>query len=90
MKKCLAVMYAFFLSYSNLWACTVCKKQQPKLLQGITHGAGPESNWDYVIIITAIAVVVGTLAFSIRFLIKPGETNRDHVKNRILNPLSYE
>ena len=31
-------------------ACPVCEKQQPKILQGITHGSGPQSNWDYIII----------------------------------------
>jgi len=74
----------------SCWACTVCKTQQPKFLQGITHGAGPESNWDYLIIATAVGVVVGTFTFSVQFLLKPGETNHDHIKRSILNPQFYE
>lgn len=78
------------LAQTTTWACTVCKNQQPKILEGITHGAGPESNWDYIIIITAIAVVVGTLVFSIRLLLKPGEPDSNHIKRTIFNQPSYE
>lgn len=90
MKKVCSLMFALMLVPVYTWACTVCKEQQPKILQGITHGVGPESNWDYLIISTAVAVVVGTLAVSIRFLLKPGETDSRHVKHSILNPPSYE
>lgn len=84
MKKLLLLLSVWALKPAGSWACTVCKKQQPKILQGITHGAGPDSNWDYLIVATAVAVVLGTLAFSLRFLFRPGETNQDHIKNSIL------
>lgn len=90
MKRILPITCALILTQVTSWACTVCKTQQPKLLQGITHGAGPESYWDYLIITTAVAVVVGTFTFSVRFLVKPGEASLDHVKRSILNPQSYE
>ena len=90
MKKVWLLTCALIVIQLRSWACTVCKTQQPKFLQGITHGAGPESNWDYLIIATAGAAVVGTFAFSIRFLLKPGEANHDHVKQSILNPQMYE
>jgi hypothetical protein len=70
---------------SSALACPVCKKNQPKLLQGITHGAGPDSNWDYLIVLLMIAVVVGTFILSARHLLKPGETNANHIKHSILN-----
>lgn len=66
-------------------ACPVCEKQQPKILKGIAHGAGPESNWDYVIIWTAVVIVVFTLFFSIKWLIRPGEKSSTHIKRFILN-----
>lgn len=75
---------------SSALACTVCKKNQPEILQGITHGAGPESNWDYLIVLLVTAVVSGTLIFSLRYLLKPGETNADHIKHSILNTDLYE
>ncbi len=66
-------------------ACPVCERNQPKLLKGIVHGAGPESNWDYVgvVIISIIALI--TLYYSVKWLIRPGEKNPDHIKYHILN-----
>jgi hypothetical protein len=90
MKKILCLIGALMLTQISAWACTVCKTQQPKLLQGVTHGAGPQSNWDYVIIAAMVVIVMGTLTFSIRLLVLPGETNHDHIKHTILNPPSYE
>ena len=66
-------------------ACEVCKKQQPKVLQGITHGAGPQSDWDYVIVGGMAVIVAITLFYSIRWLVKPGEKENSHIKNIILN-----
>lgn len=90
MKKISLLTCFLLLIQGASWACTVCKTQQPKILQGITHGMGPGSYWDYLIVITAVAVVVGTLIFAVRFLLEPGETGSDHIKQRILNPNYYE
>ncbi|MBD0258054.1 MAG: hypothetical protein ICV83_20255 [Cytophagales bacterium] len=67
-----------------LLACPVCEKSQPKLLRGLTHGAGPESNWDYVIIGIAAALVMASLYYSVKWLCKPGEAGNDHIKRIIL------
>lgn len=67
-----------------IWACPVCDKQQPKITQGITHGAGPQSNWDWVIIGIMTVITILTLVYSIKYLIKPGEKNADHIKKSIL------
>lgn len=90
MKKIWLLTSGLILLHASSWACTVCKTQQPKILQAFAHGAGPESKWDYLILATAVAVVVGTLAYSIRFLWRPGENNQDHIKRSILNPQWYE
>ena len=67
------------------FACPACKEQQPKILQGITHGGGPGSNWDYVIVWIAAVIVLFTLFFSLKWLIRPGEQSHSHIKRLILN-----
>jgi hypothetical protein len=65
--------------------CPACQLQQPKILRGITHGTGPQHQWDMFIVWTAVAVVLFTLFFSIKWLIRPGEQGKDHIKRFILN-----
>ena len=67
-----------------LFACPVCERNQPKILRGIVHGAGPESNWDYVSIWITIIIAAITLLYSIKWLVRPGEKNADHIKYSIL------
>ncbi|TXJ22464.1 MAG: hypothetical protein E6Q24_21130 [Chitinophagaceae bacterium] len=76
-----------FLLFNVLWvlACPVCERNQPKVLRGITHGAGPDSRWDYVIVWATVAIVLCTLFFSIKWLIRPGERSDRHIKRFILN-----
>lgn len=66
-------------------ACSVCEKQQPKILRGITHGAGPQGRFDYVIIWIMVVITMATLYYSIKWLIRPGEKNKEHIKRFILN-----
>jgi hypothetical protein len=66
-------------------ACPECEKQQPKILKGIAHGAGPQSQWDYVIVWGMVAIVLITLFYTLKFIIKPNENKRNHIKNTILN-----
>ena len=73
--------------FSSANSCPVCEKQQPDVLRGITHGAGPQGNWDYLIVSVAAAIVVVTLFFSIKWLLSPGEMNEKHIKRIVL---SYE
>ncbi len=84
MKK---IMFTLALLLQSLWliACPVCERNQPKVLKGITHGAGPESQWDYVIVGVTAAIVLATLFFSVKWLIKPGERSEQHIKRFILN-----
>lgn len=66
-------------------ACPVCEKQQPKVLRGITHGAGPQSQWDYVIVWIGVIIVLLALFFSVKWIFKPGEKSANHIKQLILN-----
>lgn len=83
MKK-LIVLFGLLLQDAVAFACTVCKSQQPKALQGITHGTGPGGVLDYIIIGGAAIVVLVTLILSVRFLVRPGETDPGHIKNLIV------
>ncbi len=86
MKNARAYLLLLFIVVGRFaWACPVCEKQQPKVLQGITHGAGPQSNWDWVIIAFISFITLLTLAYSLKYMIKPGEKNADHIKQSILN-----
>lgn len=67
------------------YACPACEKQQPKLLKGISHGVGPQSRWDYVIVIIVSLIVLVTLYYSVKWIIKPGEKSASHIKRTILN-----
>ena len=68
-----------------LAACPVCERNQPKLLKGVVHGAGPDSQWDYVIMWAVIAITIVSFYLSVKWLIKPGEKNPNHIKYSILN-----
>ena len=84
MKKIIVFLFLVVFQMTAL-ACPVCERNQPKVLRGIVHGAGPDSNWDYVSIWITILIAVITLFFSVKWLIKPGEKNSDHIKYSILN-----
>ncbi len=84
MKKTIIFAVLFFSIQWLSIGCPVCERNQPKALRGIVHGAGPDSQWDYISIWITIIIAVLTLFFSIKWLIKPGEKNVDHIKYSIL------
>jgi NADH:ubiquinone oxidoreductase subunit 3 (subunit A) len=85
MRSKFALTALFFLIVEIVAACPACEKQQPKITLGLTHGAGPQSNWDWVIIAIIFAITVLTFIFSLKYLFKPGEKNSNHIKQTILN-----
>lgn len=78
------ITLAILVLQITAFACPVCERNQPKILRGIVHGAGPDSNWDYVSIWITILIALITLVYSFKWLIKPGEKNQDHIKYSIL------
>ena len=82
-KYLLSVLIIFIAQIAI--ACPVCEKQQPKITQGLTHGAGPQSDWDWVIIAIITLITVLTLIYSIKYLLKPGRKIMNHVKQSILS-----
>lgn len=81
MKKIIFFTFTLTFSINTLFACDVCQKNQPKVLQNITHGEGPQGNLDYVIIWTATAIVLLALGMSLKYLIQPNEADKKHIKN---------
>lgn len=84
MKKILVLLPMLMIGLTT-WACPACEKQQPKILRGITHGAGPTSNWDLVIVMAAVVIVLATLFYTIKWIVKPGEKESSHIKRTVLN-----
>ena len=65
-------------------ACPVCEKQQPAITRGITHGAGPESGTDWIIVAVVTGITILTLFYSVKYLIRPGEKESGHIKYSVL------
>ncbi|MBZ0207108.1 MAG: hypothetical protein K8H89_12345 [Flavobacteriales bacterium] len=84
MKKTAGILLALLFALP-IWACEVCEKQQPKILKGVSHGTGPQSDWDMPIIYVSGLIVLVTLVFSVKYLVKPNEDAKDHIKRSILN-----
>jgi hypothetical protein len=84
MKKIIAT-FILIIYEVIIYACPVCERQQPKILKGVVHGLGPQDNWDYISVWVTIIIVVLSLFFSIKYLVKPGEKNQNHIKYTILN-----
>lgn len=84
MKKAYLFLLLFLGPLIQVFPCDVCKRNQPELLQDISHGTGPQADSEYYIIGAAILVVIFTLIYSVKFLIKPGEKSPEHIKNIIL------
>jgi hypothetical protein len=84
MKKVIIIFLCIIFSKVQVLASAACKEQQPAFLKGITHGPGPDGNFDYIIVVIAILITLLTLYYSIKWLIKPGENNINHIKQSIL------
>ena len=84
MKTKYYIFSLLFLCSALVMACPVCEEREPKLTKGLTHGATPDSDWDWVIVAFIAALTILTLVYSIRFLVNPNENQTDHIKNSIL------
>lgn len=86
MKKYKNILTVLFLLIANfVFACEACKLQQPKITQSFTHGTGPESQWDWLIVAVIAVITLYTFVYSLKYLIKPGEKDKNHIKHSILN-----
>lgn len=85
MRKKINILIILMVVSVALQSCPVCEKQQPALFKGLTHGAGPQSNWDWLIIAIITLITLVTLIYSIKYIVFPKEKNEEHIKNLILN-----
>jgi hypothetical protein len=85
MKKIISGILVFLTASVTAMACPVCERNQPAILKGITHGSGPDSQWDYLIVTIAVVIVLYTLFYSVKWLVRPGEKSESHIKRMILN-----
>ena len=81
----LLLIVSFVLANGEVMACEVCKKQQPKILQGVTHGAGPQSSWDYVVVWCMVLIVVISFFYGVKWMLRPGEKESEHIKRSIFH-----
>jgi len=81
----LLVVAAFLFANMEVMACEVCKKQQPEILRGVAHGAGPQSDWDYVVVGCTAVIVLISLFYAVKWILRPGEKEREHIKRSIFN-----
>jgi hypothetical protein len=86
MKNIRNIAVLFFVFAINFaWACDACKLQQPEITRDFTHGVGPRGQFDWIIVAVIAVIAVYTLIFSVKYLVKPGEKEADHIKNSIFN-----
>lgn len=85
MKKLVSLSATVILLLVNAgaMACDVCEKRQPKLLRGVAHGAGPQSDWDYLIVGGMVLISTLSLYYAVKWMIKPGEKEKGHIKRSI-------
>jgi hypothetical protein len=85
MKRISVLLVLLALAAPSAMACKLCEEQQPKWLRGVVHGPGPRGTGDYLIMGASILIVLVVLFYSIKFLVKPGESDPKHVKYSILH-----
>lgn len=82
-KNFLTVILIFLINLA--FACDACKLQQPAVTRDFTHGVGPTGEADWIIVAVIGLITVYTFIFSLKYLVKPGEKEKSHIKNSILN-----
>lgn len=72
------------LSAIGISACETCQTRQPEITKNLTHGAGPESDWDWFIVGIVMLITLVAFYYTVKYLVKPGERNKDHIKHSFL------
>ncbi len=85
MKRCFGLLTVLLLLPGAAFACDVCNPDQAEFLRNLTHGTSPEGSVDWIIAGFTALLVLFTLVGSIKFLVRPGESNHDHIKRTVLD-----
>lgn len=82
-----SLLFILIINLALLFNSSDLKAQSDKAINNHnTHTLGGEHGaLDYVIIWGGIAIVVLTLVYSIKFLIRPKENDPNHIKNIVKN-----
>lgn len=85
MKTLKNIIIFFVLLIANfVFACDACKLQQPEITRNFTHGTGPNSSWDWLIVAVIALITIYTFVYTVKYLVKPGEKDSNHIKHSIL------
>ncbi len=84
-QKLILLIALIFINNVTTMACEACNQNQPKILRGITHGSGPQSNWDYFVVIIMVLVTLYSLYATVKCFVKPTDKQYNDIKNTILN-----
>ncbi|RFZ91159.1 hypothetical protein D0C36_19660 [Mucilaginibacter conchicola] len=87
MRKYIFTISVILVS-GTAFACDACKKQK-SLFTGISHGRGPESNWDYLIVALMIVVTLYVLFAALKCMFKSSENHRSHIKYTFIESDDY-
>lgn len=90
MKKIISFVFLLPFLIKKAIACEVCERNEAAVLKGITHGSGPETRWDYLIVWSAVVIVLLSAFYSMKWIIHPDEKSDRHIKRVILNGEYYE
>ncbi|MFP3834590.1 hypothetical protein SAMN05421594_2683 [Chryseobacterium oleae] len=82
-KNGLNVILILWTSYAM--GCDACQLRQPEVTKDLTHGTGPESDWDWFIVGIVILITVLAFIFSVKYLIKPDEKDLRHIKYSVFS-----
>ncbi len=75
----------FLLWQTFAWACDACDLQQPKVTRGLTHGAGPESAWEWVAVGATLVITILTIYYFFKYLFRPESKRKINIKTNVLN-----
>ena len=68
-------------------ASVPCSNQSSGKFGDSAPGAGPDSNWDYLIVLVMVIITLYVLIATIKCFVKPGEKSDEHIKRMILNDI---
>jgi hypothetical protein len=85
MKTKIAILVLLLITQSYYKACEACDLKQPKITRGLTHGAGPQSFWDWIAVGIIVLISALTVIYFIKYTLKPESKKSNHIKNSILH-----
>ncbi|OOQ57826.1 hypothetical protein BC343_13685 [Mucilaginibacter pedocola] len=87
MRKYIVTIPVILVS-GTAFGCDACKKQQ-SFFTGISHGRGPESTWDYLIVALMVIVTLYVLFAALNCMFRPYENHRSHIKYTFIESDDY-